>query len=30
MDIPRIGVELELHLPDYTTDTVMMDPQPTE
>ena len=26
MEVPRLGVESELQLPAYTTDTVMPDP----
>ena len=26
MEIPRLGVKLELQLPDYTTATAMQDP----
>ena len=30
MEVPRLGVELELQLLAYTTATAMQDPQPTE
>ena len=28
MEVPRLGVELELWLPDYTTATATQDPSP--
>ena len=30
MEVPRLGVELELQLPAFATATAIPDPQPTE